>query len=237
MDTSWCNLGGCRKSQLRSLSGSIYMSEGKWNLCCLIFSHFPEPNKPSCKPSSLSELRFPHVPPGVLWLSSSPQELLINKFKERALHFSATARHSLSFPDTLSLISHLALVQLTFRLKAPSLSLLNFVLWISSCFTHLSKKIFNSKPVCTASKCDIVQKCDTSFPQTLRKAVNNRKIRAYRLLIKLFLENVLSKRPCSLLIYYESYLLSESYQKLPKVKNICSLWTEWLLPSLSSRSL
>lgn len=106
-----------------------------------------------------------------------------------------------------------------FLWKAPSLlSLLNFVLWISSCFTHLSQKIFNSKPACTASKCDIVQKCDTSLLEKLRKVVNNRKIRTYRVLIKLFLDNVFSKWPRSLLIYYESYLLawlSESYQKSP----------------------
>lgn len=65
----------------------------------------------------------------------------------------------------------------------------SFCLMDFKLFYPFIKKIFNSKPACTAFKCDIVQKCDISLSKTSMKAVNSRKIRAYTLLIKLFFNN------------------------------------------------
>lgn len=94
-------------------------------------------------------------------------------------------------------------------------------------FHSFIKKIFNSKPAFMASKCDIGQKCNISLSKTLMKVAISRKIRAYRLLVKLILVNTFSNKLCSLLILSESDSYWPDYlrhiRSLSNVKNMSAL--------------
>lgn len=100
----------------------------------------------------LSKLQCPHVLPAVLWLSPSPRNCLPNGSCLWLIHLNKeiyvflpqpctspvfptalTPYHLFPFPFGIGVVD--------FSLKEPTLSsLLSFALWISSCFTHLSKR-------------------------------------------------------------------------------------------------